>query len=92
MMHFGDGVNAVRGALALVHLVRESDLPAAHAGVHVGPMIERDGDYFGRTVNLASRISGQAVPDQVLVSEEVAGQQAEDLEFVPAGRRAAKGI
>jgi adenylate cyclase len=45
---------------------------SAHAGVHAGPVIERDLDLFGRTVNLASRIADAAGPGEVLVSEAVA--------------------
>jgi class 3 adenylate cyclase len=41
-------------------------------GVATGPVIERDGDYFGRTVNLASRLADLAEADQVLVNEGVA--------------------
>ena len=43
-----------------------------HAGVHAGPVIERDLDVFGQTVNLASRIADVAGPGEVLASEAVA--------------------
>jgi class 3 adenylate cyclase len=56
----------------LFHAAHGAGLPAPHAGVHTGPVIERDGDVFGRTVNLASRISGQASPGTVLLSDDVA--------------------
>jgi class 3 adenylate cyclase len=39
-------------------------------GFHAGPVIERDGDLFGDTVNLASRLAEQAAKGQVLTSEE----------------------
>jgi len=39
-------------------------------GFHAGPVIERDNDLFGDTVNLASRLAGQAAKGQVLTSEE----------------------
>jgi adenylate cyclase len=42
-----------------------------HAGVHTGPVIERDLDVFGQTVNLASRIADAAGPGDVLASEAV---------------------
>jgi adenylate cyclase len=41
-------------------------------GFHAGPVLERDGDLFGDTVNLASRLAGQAGKGQVLTSEETA--------------------
>ena len=34
-------------------------------------MIYEEGDYFGRTVNIAARIASQAGPDQVFVGEDV---------------------
>ena len=34
-------------------------------------MVLQDGDYFGRTVNLAARIAEYARPGEVLVSQEV---------------------
>jgi class 3 adenylate cyclase len=71
MLRFPD---AERGVAAAVDLVRalsvDGSLPA-HAGIHVGPIVERDLDLFGRTVNLASRIAGAAGPGEVLVSEAV---------------------
>ncbi len=42
-----------------------------HAGIHAGPVIERDLDVFGETVNLASRIADAAGPGEVLASEAV---------------------
>jgi class 3 adenylate cyclase len=43
-----------------------------HAGVDVGPVVERDGDIFGRTVNHASRLASIATAGEVVVSEAVA--------------------
>jgi class 3 adenylate cyclase len=37
-------------------------------------VVFQDGDYFGRTVNLAARIAGHAGPGQVLVSDEVVAE------------------
>lgn len=92
MLHFEQPLDAVRAALDLIASIAESGLPAAHAGVHSGPMIRRDGDYFGRTVNLAARISGQAAPGQVLVSPDVSSLPASDLVFRLVGDREMKGI
>jgi class 3 adenylate cyclase len=92
MLHFDDELDAVRGALTLVESIAGSDLPAAHAGVHAGSVIERDGDYFGATVNLAARIAAQAEAGQVLTSGAVAVQGASDLVFEPLGARTLKGV
>jgi adenylate cyclase len=71
MLRFPDAERGLEAALALVRaLWVEGDLPA-HAGVHAGPVIERDLDLFGRTVNLASRIADAAGPGEILVSEAV---------------------
>jgi adenylate cyclase len=37
-----------------------------------GPVVFQDGDYFGRTVNVAARITDYARPGEVLVSDSVA--------------------
>jgi adenylate cyclase len=92
MLHFRDPLDAVRGALHLVAAIDRSELPAAHGGVHAGPVIERDGDYFGRTVNVAARISSAAGAGQVLVSAEVAARTAPGVRFEPAGDADLKGL
>ena len=40
-------------------------------GIDSGPVIFQDGDYFGRTVNIAARIAAYANAGETLVSEEV---------------------
>jgi adenylate cyclase len=61
----------VLAALEMVAVVGSHGLPPAHVGIHVGPVIFQEGDYFGRTVNLAARIAEYARPGEVLVSQEV---------------------
>src|SRR5262245_38868613 len=41
-------------------------------GVHTGPVIQKDDDVFGDTVNLAARLVAQATKDQILTSSETA--------------------
>ena len=69
--HFHDPHDAVMASLEIVDSVHPAGLPSAHVGVNAGPMIYEEGDYFGRTVNIASRIASQAGPDQVFVGEDV---------------------
>src|SRR5258705_1045863 len=57
LMHFPDVVRAVDAALDLMDQLAASDLPPGHVGITQGPIVARDGDIFGRTVNLAARIS-----------------------------------
>ena len=71
MFYFRDSGGAVASAVEMVKEVPKAGLPPAHVGVAAGPVVAHGGDYFGRTVNLASRIAGQAGAGQVLVSERV---------------------
>jgi len=69
--HFKDPNDAVMASLEIVERVHPAGLPSAHVGVNAGPMIYDEGDYFGRTVNIAARIADYARPGEVLVSESV---------------------
>ena len=71
MLHFPGAGHAVGAALALVERASKLDLPPARVGIHAGPMLFRDGDFFGRTVNLAARILDYARPQEVIVSAAV---------------------
>jgi len=46
--------------------------PLPRAGIHHGPVVERAGDLFGRTVNLAARVADQARGGEVVVTREIA--------------------
>ena len=78
MLRFERPADAVRAALDVVAAAPSTDLPMAHAGVHTGPLIERDGDFYGHTVNLAARIVGHATAGQVVVSDAVAESVTDD--------------
>jgi class 3 adenylate cyclase len=93
MLSFRRAPDAVVAALELVASTDRHDLPAAHVGVHAGPVVVRDGDYFGRTVNLASRISGRAGPREVLVTAEVVSESdGVEVAFEPVGPIELKGV
>ncbi|HYU56485.1 MAG TPA: adenylate/guanylate cyclase domain-containing protein [Actinomycetota bacterium] len=93
MLHFRDAARGVEGALELVAAVTEALGLPTHAGVHAGPVIERDRDLFGRTVNLASRIAGRAGPGEVLVSELAARAAAgSGISLEDLGTVAVKGV
>jgi adenylate cyclase len=53
-------------------LMRGHGAPAVRVGLHHGNAIERDGDYFGATVNLAARVSGLASGGEVLLTGKTA--------------------
>jgi adenylate cyclase len=91
--HFPDPADAVRASLDIVDTVRPQGLPPAHIGVNAGPMIYEEGDYFGRTVNLAARIASQAKADQVFVGEDLRRVVEPDgFAFVEVGPFELKGI
>jgi adenylate cyclase len=61
--------------------------------MNAGPMIYDEGDYFGRTVNIAARIASQAGADQVFIGEDVWREVAPDgFRFVEEGMFDLKGI
>jgi adenylate cyclase len=71
MVYFREPGDAVLAALAMVAMVGSHGLPPAHVGIHAGPVVFQDGDYFGRTVNIAARIADYARPGEVVVSQQV---------------------
>jgi adenylate cyclase len=71
MFFFPNPGPGVVAAIEMVADVAEAGLPPAHVGLHAGPVIFQEGDYYGQTVNLASRIAEYARPGEVLVSQEV---------------------
>jgi adenylate cyclase len=72
MLQLAHPTIGVEAALDLVETMNGEGALSSHAGVHAGPVIERDLDLFGQTVNLASRIADAAGPGEVLASEAVA--------------------
>ena len=53
----------------MVNQLAAAGLPPAHVGLHAGPVLFQEGDYFGQTVNLTSRIADYARPGEVLVTQ-----------------------
>ena len=93
MFYFGKPGDAVLAALEMVAVVGSHDLPPAHVGIHAGPVILQDGDYFGRTVNIAARIAEYARPGEVLVSQEVVdAADAAPVSFAEIGPVELKGV
>ena len=67
-----DAAAAVETCLALVERAEaEEDFPPLRAGIAYGPAVNRWGDWFGSTVNVASRLTARARPGAVLVTEAV---------------------
>jgi adenylate cyclase len=72
--------DAAASAASEMHAAIESLPPVGgtklgvRIGFHAGPVIQRDNDVFGETVNLASRLVEQAQKGQIITSEETAAQ------------------
>jgi len=66
--------------------------PAVRAGIAFGPATARGGDWFGATVNVASRVAGQAKPGQILATEAVQAHTSGATWTRKHRRRKVKGI
>src|SRR5207249_5231579 len=78
MFYVGDPGPGVRAALQMVDGLAAAGLPPAHVGLHAGPVLFQEGDYFGQTVNLTARIADYARPGEVLVTQAVADASREN--------------
>jgi adenylate cyclase len=93
MFYFPEPEAAVLAGLDLVQQTPATVDVRARVGVNAGRVIFRDGDYFGKTVNVASRIADYARPGEVLVSDEVRARwSGEGVRFEPIGPVALKGL
>ena len=84
-------VDTPSAALAAVELVESAAgdevLPPMRVGMASGPVLRRYGDYFGRTVNVASRLCAVASPGAVLLHSPVPlDEGAWEAAGVAAGR------
>jgi adenylate cyclase len=82
MLRIPDPSKAILLGLKITHgLMRGHGAPAVRVGLHHGPAVERDGDYFGTSVNVAARVSGLASGGEVLLTGQTAAL-APELEGV----------
>jgi adenylate cyclase len=93
MFHFKVPGHAVLAGLDMVEAAPGAGLPPMHIGIHTGPVIFQDGDVYGRTVNLASRIASHATAGQVMTSEETRRRSdIEGIRFVSIEPVSLKGL
>ncbi len=96
VMYVGLTNEAVAASLALREAAAAASLPAVRIGLAAGPVVSRDGDYFGPVVNLASRLTDLATPGEMLVPaalrDELQADPAGALHWVPKGVQQVRGI
>jgi adenylate cyclase len=93
MFYFDLPSQGVRAALEMSDSLPAAGLPPVHVGLHAGPVLFQEGDYFGQTVNLSARIADYARPGEVLVSDSVADAcDEEGLAFNDIGPVDLKGV
>ncbi|HTU95228.1 MAG TPA: adenylate cyclase regulatory domain-containing protein [Solirubrobacteraceae bacterium] len=82
----------VEVALRLVEAFEQEELPSLRAGIAFGPALQRAGDYYGNSVNLASRVTGIARPGSVLCTQEIRDATRDEFHWSAAGRHKLKGV
>ncbi|HEV2755088.1 MAG TPA: adenylate cyclase regulatory domain-containing protein [Actinomycetota bacterium] len=82
-----DAATALRVGVAIVEDVEgDEGLPAARAGLDYGAVLPMGGDFFGRPVNVAARLTSFARPGTVVASEALLDQVAAPVATSHIGR------
>jgi class 3 adenylate cyclase/YHS domain-containing protein len=96
MLRVPDPAGAVRLAVRILDEIgRSQGSLAVRIGVHTGPAVERDGDWFGATVNLAARVAAASAPGEVLMTEvtrAAAASALREFELQSRGAQAFKNV
>ena len=95
MLRTEEASRAVELALRVATEVGEQHgSPTVRVGINTGTAIERGGDWFGATVNVAARVAGAAAGGQVLLTKSTrdAAGQLDSIEFLPRGRRKLRNV
>ena len=66
--------------------------PLPRIGVHYGETLYRDGDYYGREVNLAARVAARSAGGEVVVTRPLVDLSGRHLEFERIGEVRLKGF
>ncbi|MEI2701206.1 MAG: adenylate/guanylate cyclase domain-containing protein [Baekduia sp.] len=86
-----DVVGLLRWAVTFQDGANDRKLPA-RIGVHCGEALFYQGDYYGRAVNLASRLVARASEDEVVVTDDVADLKPSGVEFERLGEIRLRGF
>jgi adenylate cyclase len=84
----------IAATIALILAADEEgeDFPQLRAGIARGDAIGRGGDWYGRPVNVASRVTGVARPGTVLTTKSVRDEAEDAFDWSFAGRKRLKGV
>ena len=85
-----DAAGLVDWAVGFQVLHQERPLP--RIGVHYGETLYRDGDYYGREVNLAARVAARSAGGEVVVTRPLVDLGGHHLEFERIGEVRLKGF
>jgi class 3 adenylate cyclase/YHS domain-containing protein len=95
MLRVAHAADAIRLGLTIVRDVgSHHGAPTVRVGMHSGPAVERSGDFYGSTVNVAARVAGVAAGGEVLLTattKQAAGT-FDDIELEPRGPRSFKNV
>ena len=71
LIAFPSPVKAVTCSLEIQRILSHNSELTLRIGIHIGDVIQKDGDVFGDAVNIASRLEPLAEPGGICVSERV---------------------
>jgi adenylate cyclase len=91
MVVASDAGGLVDWAVGFQELVQD-ERPVPRIGLHFGEVVYRDGDYYGREVNLSARVVARAAGGEVLVTRPVVDAAGPHLEFERIGEVKLKGF
>ncbi len=92
MLSFSGPGEAVEACLHLIERMQRESALGIHASVHRGVALYRDGDYFGRTVNLAARLLAIAGNDEIVASDAVVVATRGEFDWQSGGPRRLRGV
>jgi class 3 adenylate cyclase len=99
LAHFKLALNATVAALTVQQKIHEysamrveQEKFQARVGLNTGPVIRKDKDIFGETVNVAARMQSAATPGEVLLTDDTFKEIQDYVRCTKLGRIEAKGI
>ncbi len=89
-----DAAAMVQASLALVEVAAAEgeDFPQLRVGIASGPAVNRAGDWFGASVNLASRLTSVARAGSVVATQEVSDAVPDGVTWSYAGAKRLKNV